>query len=81
MEAAAKEMPDVAILDLGMPKMDGWTACQKLCKLPGGSKARIIALSGWEAPDAREKSARSGFDAHWTKPAEATQLLRIVLTV
>jgi CheY-like chemotaxis protein len=78
-EAASHEMPDVAILDLGMPKMDGWAACREIRALPGGSQARIIALSGWGAEDARAKSAQAGFDAHWTKPAEATELLKVLL--
>jgi CheY-like chemotaxis protein len=79
-EAASREMPDLAILDLGMPKKDGWTACSEIRALPAGAEARIIALSGWGAPDARGKSAEAGFDAHWTKPAEASELLRVLLT-
>ena len=79
-QAAAREMPDVAILDLGMPKVDGWAACREIRALPGGAEARLIALSGWGSPDARAKSAQAGFDAHWTKPAEATSLLRVLLS-
>lgn len=78
-EAAKREMPDVAILDLGMPNLDGWSACRELRAMPGGETARIIALSGWGAPDARAKSAEAGFDAHWTKPADATALLRALV--
>lgn len=78
-DAAAALMPDLAILDLGMPKLDGWQTCERIRSLPGGESARVIALSGWGAADAREKSARAGFDAHWTKPAEAAELVALVL--
>ncbi len=78
-EVASAEMPDVVILDLGMPKLDGWSACRQIRELPGGANARVIALSGWGAADVRNKSAQAGFDAHWTKPADATSLLRVLL--
>ena len=77
-QAASRELPDIAILDLGMPKMDGWEACRQIRALPGGSDARVIALSGWGTPEARAKSVEAGFDTHWTKPAEATSLIRLV---
>ena len=83
-EAAVREatraMPEIVILDLGMPKLDGWAACRAIRALPGGAEARLIALSGWGSPEARAKSAHAGFDAHWTKPADATALLRMLMT-
>ena len=78
-QAASRELPEIAILDLGMPKMDGWEACRQIRALPGGSQARLIALSGWGTPEARAKSVEAGFDTHWTKPAEATSLIRLVV--
>lgn len=78
-EAALRELPDVAILDLGMPKVDGWSACRQIRELPGGAEVRLIALSGWGSPEARSKSEHAGFDAHWTKPAEATALMRMLV--
>lgn len=78
-QAVMREMPDIVILDLGMPKVDGWSACREIRSLPGGAAVRLIALSGWGSPDARAKSAEAGFDAHWTKPADATSLLRMLM--
>ena len=79
-EAASRELPTIAILDLGMPKIDGWEACRQIRALPGGSKARLIALSGWGTPEARAKSVTAGFDTHWTKPAEVTSLIRLLVS-
>lgn len=78
-EVASREMPKIAILDLGMPKVDGWAACRRIRALPHGANVRLIALSGWGSAEAREKSAQAGFDAHWTKPAEASSLMRLLL--
>jgi CheY-like chemotaxis protein len=75
---AARALPDVAILDLGMPGFDGWEACRRIRSLPGGGATKIIALSGWGSPEARAKSREAGFDAHWTKPAEAASLLAVL---
>ena len=77
-QAASGELPELAILDLGMPTMDGWEACRRIRALPGGLQVRLIALSGWGTPEARAKSDAAGFDAHWTKPVEAASLLGLV---
>jgi CheY-like chemotaxis protein len=75
---AAAELPDVAILDLGMPGLDGWEVCRGIRNLPQGAKVRVVALSGWGSEEVRLKSQQAGFDAHWTKPAEAGTLIMML---
>jgi CheY-like chemotaxis protein len=78
-QVALREMPKIAILDLGMPKVDGWAACRLIRALPNGMDVRLVALSGWGSAEARARSAEAGFDAHWTKPAEAASLMRLLV--
>lgn len=77
-QEACRQLPDVVILDLGMPGLDGWEVCRSIRSMPGGSSIRIVALSGWGSEEARRKSQEAGFDAHWTKPADASSLLSIL---
>ena len=77
-DAAAACMPDIAILDLGMPGLDGWQACERIRQLPGGSSARVIALTGWGQAHDQERARAAGFDHHCTKPVDLGQLLALV---
>jgi CheY-like chemotaxis protein len=66
--------PDVVLLDIGLPVLDGYEVAQRLrvrlCEQP----IRIIALSGYGQPADREKAARAGFDDYLVKPVEPTAL-------
>jgi CheY-like chemotaxis protein len=75
---ATAELPDIAILDLGMPGLDGWATCRAIRSLPRGATVRVVALSGWGSAEVRLKSQQAGFDAHWTKPAEAETLIQML---
>lgn len=66
--------PDVAILDIGMPGMDGYQAARAIRALPSGDHAKLIALSGWGQPMDRKNSEEAGFDTHFTKPVDIAQL-------
>ncbi len=60
--------PHAVLLDLGMPKMDGYETARKLRRFPWGKRALIIALTGWGQQQDRERTAAAGFDAHLVKP-------------
>jgi PAS domain S-box-containing protein len=77
---AREHQPNVVLLDLGMPGMDGFEALRQLRALPELSQAVFVALTGWGQPEMREKSARSGFDIHVTKPVDLTALMRFLET-
>jgi signal transduction histidine kinase/CheY-like chemotaxis protein len=73
-ECFSNVQPDVAILDIGMPGMDGYQAARAIRALPKGDNAKLIALSGWGQPMDRKNSEEAGFDKHFTKPVDIAQL-------
>lgn len=74
-DLAQQHLPDLAILDLGMPRMDGWEACRRIRAMPGGREIPIVALTGWHSQAHRDRSRDVGFDAHWTKPLDPRALM------
>lgn len=74
--AAEREQPDIVLLDIGMPGLDGHAACRRIRALPQGGRLRIIALSGWGQDSDARRSTESGFDGHLVKPVESAELLR-----
>lgn len=74
--AAEREQPDVVLLDIGMPGLDGHAACRRIRALPAGRRPRIIALSGWGLDSDCRLSTEAGFDGHLVKPVASADLLR-----
>jgi signal transduction histidine kinase len=64
--------PDVAVLDIGMPDLDGYAVALALRRQDSGTPMLLIALTGWGQDDDRRRSAAAGFDHHLTKPVEST---------
>ena len=77
-EAAAHERPDLVLLDLGMPKLDGYGACRHIRARPWGRDMRIVALTGWGQEDDRRRIMEAGFDQHLVKPVELPVLLALL---
>ena len=75
-EAAARTLPEIALLDLGLPKVSGYELAAMLRTSSHGRKLRLAAISGWGQEDAKVRSSASGFDRHFTKPVESDELLR-----
>jgi PAS domain S-box-containing protein len=71
-EAAEKHRPEVVLLDIGLPKMNGREVCRHLRGLPWGEDLVLIAVTGWD--DEPEKWKEAGFDAHLVKPARYEEL-------
>lgn len=67
--------PDVVLLDLGMPGMDGYELCRRIRTTPAGQEALILAVTGWGQQTDRERSAESGFDDHLVKPVSPHEIL------
>ncbi len=72
--AAQRLRPDVILLDIGLPGMDGFHIARALRTLPETSAARLIALSGYGQERDREKSRAAGFDLHLVKPVDPSKL-------
>lgn len=68
--------PDVVLLDIGLPGMDGYEVAQKLRELPGLRDIRLVAVTGYGRSDDRRRAREAGFDDHLTKPVEFAVLER-----
>lgn len=75
---AREALPEVAVLDIGMPRRDGYEACRAIRALPGGERVLMIALTGWGQPDDRRKAREAGFDHHLTKPVDPARLRELI---
>jgi CheY-like chemotaxis protein len=79
-EVAASFHPEVVLMDLGMPKMNGFEAARHIREQPWGQNMLLIALSGWGQEDDKRKTKEAGFDHHLTKPAEPAELKKLLAT-
>jgi signal transduction histidine kinase/ActR/RegA family two-component response regulator len=75
LEKAARFQPEIVLLDLGMPGMDGFEVARQLRGTPAGRRAKLIAQTGWGQEEDRRKTAAAGFDAHLTKPVGMRDLM------
>jgi two-component system CheB/CheR fusion protein len=66
--------PDVVLLDIGMPRMDGYEAARRIRQLPNGRDMLLVAVSGWGQQEDRRRSREAGFDHHMVKPLRASAL-------
>jgi CheY-like chemotaxis protein len=73
--------PDVLLLDIGLPDIDGYQLAQRFRALPQTAHATMIALTGYGQESDRERSIAAGFDHHLTKPIDVAALLRLLTNV
>jgi PAS domain S-box-containing protein len=78
LEAAERLRPDVVLLDIGLPKLNGHDVCRRIREQPWGKEMVLIALTGWGQEDDRRKSQDAGFDHHMVKPVEYGALLNFL---
>jgi signal transduction histidine kinase len=81
LEAADRLRPDLVVLDIGMPGMDGYEVARRIRSLPWGRDAMLVALTGWGQDSDRKCSSEAGFDAHWVKPLELDRLWSLLETL
>jgi two-component system CheB/CheR fusion protein len=70
--------PDIAILDVGLPEMDGFELARRIRKTRGAGEICLIALTGYGQPSDHAIGVEAGFDAHLVKPVQAEQLLALM---
>jgi PAS domain S-box-containing protein len=77
-EEAEAFRPDVALLDIGMPNLNGYDVCRRIREQPWGADMTIIALTGWGQEEHRRRSQEVGFDHHLVKPVAARTLMKVL---
>jgi signal transduction histidine kinase/CheY-like chemotaxis protein len=78
LETARADRPDLVLLDLGMPGMDGYEVARRLRQEPGLENIVLAAITGWAQDDDRQRSRVAGFDEHLVKPVEPDQLQKLL---
>jgi PAS domain S-box-containing protein len=77
-EKADEHRPDIAFLDIGMPRMDGYEAARQIRREPWGEGILLVALTGWGQEHDRRQALEAGFDVHLTKPADLAMLEDVI---
>ena len=77
-ELAEEFRPDVLLLDIGLPKLDGYDVCRRIRALPWGKAVTIAALTGWGQEQDQRKSREAGFDAHLVKPVNYADIIHLI---
>jgi signal transduction histidine kinase len=75
---AADFQPDLILLDLGLPTLDGYEVCRQIRRQPWAASVRIVALTGWSQAEDRRRTHDAGFDEHFVKPVERSTLERLL---
>jgi PAS domain S-box-containing protein len=73
-ELALAQQPDVIVLDIGLPNVDGYEVARMIKRHPALQSIRLVAHTGYGSPEDRRKAQEAGFDAHLVKPAELDDL-------
>jgi CheY-like chemotaxis protein/two-component sensor histidine kinase len=78
LDMALEFAPDVALLDIGLPDLNGYELARRLRALEGGGRMTLIAATGWGQEKDRQRAFDAGFDHHLTKPIDFEQLRSVI---
>jgi two-component system CheB/CheR fusion protein len=81
LEVGAEFQPNVVLLDIGMPRLNGYDTARRIRQEPWGRDAVLIALTGWGKDEDRRRSGEAGFDSHVVKPVVVEQLDSLLATL
>ena len=81
LETAAQFRPDIALLDIGMPKLNGYEVARQIRNQAWGRHVLLVALTGWGGADHRQQTTQAGFDHHLTKPVDPAALTRLLVAL
>ncbi len=76
-ETAARVKPEIVLLDIGLPGLDGYEVAQRL--RARDDCPRLIAITGYGQPQDRERALHAGFDQHMIKPVDVAELARLLI--
>ena len=74
LQSAERHLPEVALLDIGMPLLDGYEVAKRIRAQPWGQRITLVALTGWGQDSDRRRSREAGFDSHLVKPLDLETL-------
>jgi PAS domain S-box-containing protein len=80
-ETAAEVRPEIVILDIGMPNLDGYGAARRIRAQPWGRPMKLVAQTGWGQPSDKQRAKQAGFDLHLTKPIDVDRLVAVLAEV
>ena len=80
-EAAATIRPDVILLDIGLPKLNGYEAARRIRQQSWGKTVVLVALTGWGQEEDRRRSSEAGFDGHLVKPVDFDRLMNVLANI
>lgn len=78
LDVVRDKRPEVVLLDIGLPGMDGYVVAKRIRENEGGAHIRIVALTGYGQAEDRKRALENGFDFHLTKPVNLDQLLELL---
>jgi DNA-binding response OmpR family regulator len=73
--------PDVVLLDIGLPGMNGYDVCRQMRLQRGGKSRTLVAVTGWGQPEDLQRSKEAGFDRHLVKPMDFDALVEILASL
>jgi PAS domain S-box-containing protein len=71
--------PQVVLMDIGMPLLDGCDAARQIRQLPGGASVLLVAITGWGQEETRQKTKEAGFDEHLVKPVDLAHVQALLV--
>jgi CheY-like chemotaxis protein len=77
-EAATTFRPDLVLLDIGLPRLNGYDAARRIREQHGGDEMVLVALTGWGQAHDRRRSKEAGFNHHMTKPVDLEALQKLL---
>jgi CheY-like chemotaxis protein len=81
LHAAEQFLPDVVLLDIGLPRMNGYDLARRMREQPWGSDMLLVAITGWGQEADRHRSRDAGFDHHLVKPVSPATLMQVLQKV
>jgi PAS domain S-box-containing protein len=81
LEAAERLAPDLVLLDIGLPGLNGYEVCRRIRQANWGQAMIVVALTGWGQEEDRSRSREAGFTAHLVKPVDLTAITRLLSTL
>jgi CheY-like chemotaxis protein len=78
LDAVQSSVPDVALIDIGLPRMDGYEVARRIRADVHKKRPLLVAITGYGLPEDRNRSREAGFDMHLVKPVDSTTLAELL---